>query len=31
MHGILFDRLASPSTTSNYELQQLDLWNTWIK
>lgn len=31
MHGILFDRLASPSTTSNYELQQLDLWNAWIK
>ena len=31
MHGILFDRLASPSITSNYELQQLDLWNTWIK
>ena len=31
MHRILFDRLASPSTTSNYELQQLDLWNTWIK
>lgn len=30
-HQIVFDRVATPSCNSPSEIQQLDLWNNWIR